>query len=320
MTSLIIHQPAELASLAQSAERARGYAEQASASSTKRAYSHDWRHFTTWADARGLASLPAEPATVAMYISDLAELYTVSTITRRLAAISQAHQLSGLPSPTKDARVSKVLKGIKHKLHTAQRGKAPATIEALRAMVEHLPAGILGQRDRSLLLLGFAGAFRRSELVSLDTADIQITKQGAKILLRRSKTDQEGAGATKGIPFGLYPDTCPVRSLQAWLAAANIASGPIFRPIDRHGNVRPSRLTSDAVARIVKRAAGAAGLQAGEFAGHSLRAGLATSAAAAGVSERSIMKQTGHKSVQMVRRYIRDGDLFRDNASGQVGL
>jgi integrase len=156
--------------------------------------------------------------------------------------------------------------------------------------------------------------------VSLAAGDIQITKQGIKITLRRSKTDQEGQGTIKGIPYGLYPDTCPVRALQAWLAAAEIASGPIFRPIDRHGNVRPNQLTADAVARIVKRSAAAAGLQADTFAGHSLRAGLATSAAAAGVSERAIMKQTGHKSVQMVRRYIRDGDLFRDNAGGQVGL
>ncbi len=159
-----------------------------------------------------------------------------------------------------------------------------------------------------------------SELVGLDVADLQFERAGVRILLRKSKTDQEGQGRVVGIPYGLVPATCPVQALEAWLAAAGISSGPAFRPIDRHGNVKQQRLTPQSIALMVKRYAAAAGLQVDDFSGHSLRAGLATSAASAGVSERKIMAQTRHKSSAMVRRYIRDADLFRDNAAGALGL
>ena len=212
------------------------------------------------------------------------------------------------------------MKALRRKLGRAQRQAAPAVTEVIRLMLDQLGKGPHATRDRALLLLGFAGALRRSELVALDLADVVFTAAGAVITLHRSKTDQEGAGTTKGIPLGSKPDTCPVRALKAWLDAASVSSGPIFRPIDRHGNIKPSRLNSASVARIVKRAAAAAGLDADTFSGHSLRAGLATAAAAAGVGERSIQKQTGHKSRAMLDRYIRDGQLFKDNAAGQVGL
>jgi integrase len=187
-------------------------------------------------------------------------------------------------------------------------------------MVDATDAGLIGARDRALVLLGFAGAFRRSELVGLDVADCTFGKDGLTVTLRRSKTDQEGQGRKIGIPYGSNPETCPVRNIQAWLEVAGINSGSLFRSITRHGRVRPGRLSGIDVARVVKKLAERAGLDPAKYAGHSLRAGHATSAAIAGASERSIMIQTGHRSVQMVRRYIRDGSLFRENSAGKLGL
>jgi integrase len=154
----------------------------------------------------------------------------------------------------------------------------------------------------------------------LDVEDCAFDKDGLTITLRRSKTDQEGQGRKVGIPYGSNPETCPVRVLQAWMEQAGLTTGPLFRPLNRHGQVKAGRLSGLDVARIVKKLAERAGLDAAKYAGHSLRAGHATSAAIAGASERSIMNQTGHRSVQMVRRYIRDGNLFRDNSAGKLGL
>jgi integrase len=180
--------------------------------------------------------------------------------------------------------------------------------------------GIIGARDRALILLGFAGAFRRSELVGFDAEDCAFGKDGLTVTLRKSKTDQTGAGRKIGIPYGSNPDTCPVRTIQSWLELAAIITGPLFRSINRHGQVQRGRLSGIDVARVVKKLVKRAGLDAAKFAGHSLRSGHATSAAIAGASERSIMAQTGHRSVQMVRRYIRDGNLFRENSAGNLGL
>jgi integrase len=185
-------------------------------------------------------------------------------------------------------------------------------------MVAAVDEGLIGARDRALVLLGFAGAFRRSELVGLDIADCAFGRDGLTVTLRRSKTDQEGQGRRIGIPYGANPETCPVRCVQAWIEQA--ATGPLFRSINRHGQVQQQRLSGNDVARIVKKLATRAGLDATTYAGHSLRAGHATSAAAAGASERAIMRQTGHRSVQMVRRYIRAGTLFSDNSAGKLGL
>ena len=175
-------------------------------------------------------------------------------------------------------------------------------------------------RDRALLLVGFSGGFRRSELVALDVADVTDTEDGLKILIRRSKSDQEGQGRKVGIPYGSNPETCPVRTVQAWIEQAKISDGLLFRSVNRHGQVQASGLCGSDVARIVKKLAVRARLDPGKYAGHSLRAGHATAAAIAGASERSIMNQTGHRSVQMVRRYIRDGNLFRENSAGMLGL
>jgi site-specific recombinase XerD len=314
--------PGALVALAPTVEAAEAFAANAKAENTRRAYRSDWADFTAWCEARGLPSLPASPDTVALYVSDLASVgRKVSTIQRRLSSISQAHQLAGHdPSPTASSRVRTVFAGIRRTLGAAQTGKAAAVVEDVRAMVAKLPETTIGVRDRALLLVGFGGAFRRSELVALVVEDVEFVRNGLAITIRRSKTDQAGVGRKLGIPFGSKPATCAARSLRAWLDAAAITTGPLFRAVDRHGHVAREALTGRAVADIVKRSAERAGLDPTRYAGHSLRAGLATSAAAAGASERSIMNQTGHKSTTMVRRYIRDGSLFRENAAGSVGL
>ncbi len=264
--------------------------------------------------------LPASPETVALYIADLSDQHKPGTLTRRLSAISQAHQIAELESPTAAARVRLVMAGIRRNKGTAQTPKTPVLVEDLRRMISCLPDNLLGVRDRALLLIGFSGAFRRSELVALDVDDIAFTKEGLVVRIRRSKADQEGEGRKIGIPYGSNPATCPIRSLQEWLERSGIGDGPLFRPINRHGKMASMRLSGAAVSDVVKRYVEATGLDASEFAGHSLRSGLATSAAMAGASERSIMDQTGHRSLNMVRRYIRDGSLFRDNAVAVVGL
>ena len=205
-------------------------------------------------------------------------------------------------------------------LGTAQRQVRPVTVPDLRAMLVGLGTDAAGCRDGPLLLLGFAGALGRSELVGLDVTDITEGADGLTVRLRRSKTDQEGAGRTIGIPFGSNPVTCPVRAWRGWLEVSGITEGPAFRPVDRHGHIGATRLSGQAVALVLKRHAARAGLDPGEVAGHSLRAGLATSAAPAGVPERVIAEQTGHKGTSMLRRYIREGSLFRENAASAVGL
>jgi integrase len=212
------------------------------------------------------------------------------------------------------------MKGIRRMIGTAPTQKTPTLTADIRSMVEATDAGLIGVRDRAIILLGFAGAFRRSELAALDLVDLDFGRDGLTVMIRRSKTDQEGAGRKVGIPYGSNPETCPVRSLQAWMEVSGVDAGLVFRSMNRHGQLQAGRLRGGDVARIVKKLATRAGLDPAKYAGHSLRAGHATSAAIAGASERSIMRQTGHRSVQMVRRYIRDGNLFRDNSAGKLGL
>lgn len=321
MTATLPALPSAATSLVVLADQARDYAGQAKAANTLRAYRSDWGDFTAWCGAHGLEPLPASPETVALYLAALVDAgRKTSTLRRRLSAISQAHQAAGLESPTRDGRVRLVWSGIRRTHGTAQVGKSPAVTADIRAMVGTLGESLAGVRDRALLLVGFAGALRRSELVGLDVADVEQTREGLVVTVRRSKTDQEGAGRRIGIPYGSNPETCPVRALGAWLEASTIGEGALFRPISRHGALGAGRLTSQSVALVVKRAASSAGLDPAQFAGHSLRSGLATAAAAAGVSERAIMATTGHSSVAMVRRYIREGSLFRENAAASVGL
>jgi site-specific recombinase XerD len=303
-----------------SLDQAREFARHSKAENTIRGYRADWRDFCGWCDSHGVNPLPAIPEIVASYIADCAARLKVGSIQRRINAIAEAHKAVGLDSPTHHPMVKNTMKGIRRTLGTAPVQKAPTLIDDIRTMIDATDQGIIGARDRALVLLGFAGAFRRSELVALDIADCAFGKDGLTVTLKRSKTDQDGAGRKIGIPYGSNPDTCPVRTTQAWIEQAGIAAGPLFRSINRHGHVQAGRLGGLDVARVVKKLAERAGLDAANYAGHSLRAGHATSAAISGASERSIMKQTGHRSVQMVRRYIRDGSLFRENSAGSLGL
>jgi integrase len=303
-----------------SLERAREFARQSKAENTLRGYRGDWKDFCAWCVARELCPLPATPETVAGYIADCAGRLKVGSIQRRLNAIAEAHKAVGLESPTSAGMVRNTIKGIRRTMGTAVVQKAAALTDDIRAMVAMSDGGLIGVRDRAMILLGFAGAFRRSELVGLDVGDCQFGKDGLTITLRRSKTDQDGVGRKVGIPYGSNPETCPVRTVQGWMEQAAITTGPLFRSITRHGRLRPGRLSGIDVSRIVKKLARRAGLDAAKYGGHSLRAGHATSAATAGATERSIMNQTGHRSVQMVRRYIRDGSLFRENSAGKLGL
>jgi len=306
--------------LAALAEEAQAYARDLHAANTARAYRADWADFAAWCQEHGLAPLPAAPTTVALYLTAAAARLKTSTLTRRLCSIAAAHKAAGHATPTADPVVRTLLAGIRRAKGTTQEHKRPTVTQEVRAMVDALPATLLGRRDRALLLLGFAGAFRRSELVALDVADVEETPAGLVVTIRRSKTDQEAAGRTVGIPRGVRPTSCPVQALRDWLAAAGVTAGPLFRRFDRQGRLLPLRLSDKAVARVVQRQVQAVGLDPTQYGGHSLRAGLATAAAAAGKSERRIMAQTGHKSTAMVRRYIRDGELFRDNAAEGLGL
>jgi site-specific recombinase XerD len=301
-------------------EQVRAYIRASKAENTIRGYQSDWRGFCVWCEGQNVCPLPAAAEAIAAYIAECAGHLKPGSIQRRLNAIAEAHKAAGLDSPTHTGIVRNTMKGIRRTLGTAPVQKAPALTAEVRAMVDAADSGMIGARDRALILLGFAGAFRRSELVGLGVEDCAFGKDGLTVTLLRCKTDQDGAGRKIGIPYGTNPETCPVRTLQAWLERAGIGAGPLFRSINRHGHLGPGRLSGIDVARVVKKLADRAGLDAAKYAGHSLRAGHATSAAIAGASERSIMNQTGHRSVQMVRRYIRDGSLFRENSAGKLGL
>lgn len=312
-------EPANLA-LCQPVNKARDYATASRSPNTRRAYEADWRSFSTWCQIRGFDALPAAAEAVALYLTDLADHCKPSTLARRVTAIAQAHRSAGFASPTKDEVVRRVLSGIRRLHGTATRQVRPVVTEDLRRMVSVCGDDPAGIRDRALLLVGFAGAFRRSELAALDVGDIQKVRDGVIITLRRSKTDQEGEGRQIGVPYGSNPITCPVRAFQDWVDVAEITDGPLFRSISRHGNISEQRLSDKSVAMIIKRRAEEAGLDPTTVSGHSLRAGLATAAAAAGVSERVIAQTTGHRSMTVLRRYIRTGSLFTENAAAAVGL
>src|SRR5215469_12799496 len=215
----------------------RAYVRASKADNTLRGYQSDWRDFCAWCESRGgLCPLPAAADTVAAYIAECAQHLKPGSIQRRLNAIAEAHKAAGLDSPTHAAIVRNTLKGIRRTLGTAPAQKAPALTDDIRAMVDATDAEIIGARDRALVLLGFAGAFRRSELVGLNVEDCAFGKDGLTVMLRRSKTDQEGAGRKVGIPYGSNPETCPVRTMQGWIGQTGITSGPLFRPINRHGH------------------------------------------------------------------------------------
>jgi site-specific recombinase XerD len=283
------------------------------AASTRKAYATDFRLFKQWCDGKGASSLPAMPETVAAFLAAEAGNGTKpSTLGRRVAAIRYAHKLAHLDTPTDSEAVKATLRGIRRTFGGARVRKAPAIAAKVQAMVALAPDRLTGLRDRALLLLGFAGAFRRSELVALDVADIDETETGLLVTIRRSKTDQEGEGVTIAIARGTI--ACPARALREWLDAAGIETGAIFRPINKAGTVAAERLTCRSVANIVKSYATLAGFDATTFSGHSLRSGFLTSAAAKGASIFKMMDVSRHKSVDTLRGYVRDAELFKDHA------
>jgi integrase len=291
----------------------------AHASATRAAYTTDAQCWGRYLEGQGVNATDANPQHVAAYLAHLADTgHAAATIDRRLVAIRALYRAAGLPDPTKHDAVARTRRGIRRTIGTAQREARPVLLEDLTAMLRTLPAGLLGARDRALLLVGFAGAFRRAELAAIRTEDLAWSDRGVVVTLRRSKTDQEGAGRGVAIPFARVASRCPVRALRAWLEAAGIVSGPVFRSVNRHGQVSAQAITPKTVALVVKRAGDAAGIDADHLSGHSLRAGLATAAAMAGADERSIMQQTGHRSTAMVRRYIRQAEQWTNNAAGAV--
>lgn len=302
---------------------ARAYAERALASRTLREYAKVWTHFGAWCTAHDLSPLPCSAQTLIRYVSDRAARgVRPASLQVALAAIAHRHRDAGAIAPLGHPDFRRVWGGIRRTHGVAQRQVAPAVADELRAMLDTLPGTTRGLRDRAMLTLGFVGAFRRSELVNLNRDDVAFKPHGLHVVVRRAKDDQEAASATVGLPAGASPQTDPVRTLRAWLAVASRKGGdPLFCSVDRYGHVRGGRLYGHDVASLVKRAAAAAGLDPAIYSSHSLRAGLATSAANAGKSDRAIMAQGRWTSRSMVDRYVRNATLLSDaNAAAGLGL
>lgn len=289
------------------------FARAATSPATRRAYLSDFEIFRSWCNTRQVCPLPALPEAVAAFLACEAKRNIKhSTISRRVSAIRYAHQIAGLSSPTTSAAVKATLRGIKRTIQNAPCRKTPATSNKIAAMASATGKNTRGLRDQTILLLGFAGAFRRSELVALDISDLEFCKDGLRITIRRSKTDQERGGATIAVPAGTF--ACPVKAVRAWLKAARIKHGAIFRPVSKSGRVLSRRLSDRAVAEIVKKYARQIGLKPGEFSGHSLRSGFLTSAARQGASIFKMMDVSRHRSLDTLRGYVRDAELFRNHA------
>ena len=280
--------------------------------STKRAYASDLDHFLAWG-----GTIPASPESLARYLALHGESLSPFTLARRLVAIGKAHTAQRQANPCDSELVRSVLRGIRRVHGSAQRQVDPLLREDVLAIIDSLPDTIKGVRDRALLLVGFGAALRRSELVGLTAEDVKFVAEGVILRLRRSKTDQEGEGRDIGVPFA-RSRACPVKALRAWLDHAGIAAGPIFRAVSKGGRIQPDAMTAQSVALVIKFYAARIGLDPERLSGHSLRAGLITSAAKLGVSTHKIRQQSGHRSDSMLARYIRDGELFVNNAAGAV--
>jgi len=320
----LVERPRKAVDVATVVERMRSYAAASRAENTWKAYQSDLKHFARWCAELGITEpVPAEPRLVAAYLTEYAGDLAVSTLSRRLYALSALHRISGHPAPTDAPEVQAVWSGIKRTHGTAPNQKAPTRTKVISAMLEPLGDSPIDVRDRALLLIGFAGAFRRSELVAFDVDDITDTDDGLHIVVRHSKSDQEGEGAVVGVPYGSNPATCPVRAWRAWLTVRDEAgltdAVPAFLSIAKGGKISDRRLPGRVVAGIVKRRAAAAGLD-GDFAAHSLRAGFATEAFGNAVPEFSVMRHGRWKSSSSMRGYIREGSLWGDNAAAKLGL
>jgi site-specific recombinase XerD len=314
----IIAEPTLPVVLTEELRLAGDFAKASKAKATQQAYSSDFRIFDTWARERGQSSLPATAATVCAFLAAQAGLgKRASTLGRRLAAIGYFHRFAGEPNPVADETIKATLSGIRRSIGAAPVRKRAATADIVLGMAATSGAETVRQlRDRAILLVGFASAMRRSELVALNLEDLEWTAEGVLISIRKSKTDQEGAGAAVAVPKGEV--ACPVAALRAWLDAARITTGPVFRRVwNKHAQrVGAERLTGRIVAMIVQQNAERLGFDPRTFGAHSLRSGLVTSAVKRGVSLLKICDQTRHKSVEMLRVYCRDAELFNGNAAG----
>jgi site-specific recombinase XerD len=312
----VLEQPALPAEFNEALELAQDFAKASKAPATQAAYASDFRIFESWCRPRRLSALPATAESLCAFLADQATLgKRASTLGRRLAAVRYFHRAAGYESPTGNEKVKAVLSGIRRTIGAAPVRKKAATSDLVLGMVGGKGASLRELRNRAILLLGFAGAFRRSELVGLNVDDLEETAEGMLVTLRRSKTDQEGLGRRVAIPRGEI--ACPVAALRAWLDAAGIAEGAIFRRIFNRRNQRVTdrRLAARNVASVVKAGAAKLGFDPSSFGGHSLRSGLVTTAVKRGVNLMKICDQTGHKSLEMLRVYSRDAELFACNAA-----
>jgi len=279
------------------------------ASNTLRAYKADYKDFALFCIKHGFKSMPSDPKIISLYLTHLSQTSKFSTLKRRLASISVIHRLSGHYIDTKHPMITENLMGIKRVKGSYQKAKKPILINDLKLIVKAIDKDKNEKnrlKNKALILIGFAGGFRRSELVAILYEDIDFVTEGIKIFIRRSKTDQSGEGMTKGIPYFSNPEYCPVISLKKWIEKSEIKSGKIFDISDK------------SVALIIKKYTSIAGLDSNKYSGHSLRSGFATSTAELGAEERSIMAMTGHKTTQMVRRYIQEANLFKNNALNKI--
>lgn len=286
------------------------------AENTLKAYEADWEDFSCWCGYQRQCELPAEAETIVNYINDLADHAKANTVSRRLSAISENHIAAGFAenNPVHSVLVKSSIEAIRREKGTMQRGKLPILVEDINQLAMLFDENdIAGIRDKALILLGFSGAFRRSELVSVQAGDLTFTREGLIILIHQSKADQLGEGAYLAIPRHQETQLCTVAAVKRWLEISQIKNGPLFRPFKRNKELRDVQLSDKSVALIVKKYAALAGLDENDFAGHSLRRGFATSAAQHDVDEYAIMRQTRHKSEKMVRRYIEQGNLFKNN-------
>ena len=294
------------------------------ANNTLRAYKSDFKDFGVFCAKHGLNSLPTEPKIVSLYLTHLSKNSKISTLRRRLVSISMVHKLKGHYLDTKHPIIVENLMGIRRVKGSVQKGKKPILINHLKLVInainEKKVEEIKKFRDKSLILIGFSGGFRRTELISIDYEDLEFVPEGLKISIRRSKTDQFGEGMIKGIPYFSNEIYCPIVNLKKWLDISKINSGPIFRRFSKGSSLTNTRLSDQSVVLLIKEYLNLAGIENKNFAGHSLRSGFATVAAESGADERSIMAMTGHKTTQMVRRYIKEANLFKNNALNKVKL
>ena len=294
------------------------------ANNTLRAYKSDFKDFGAFCAKHGLSSLPTEPKIVSLYLTNLSKNSKISTLRRRLVAISMVHKLKGHYLDTKHPIIVENLMGIRRVKGSIQKGKKPILISHLKAIINVIDEQKINEikklRDKSIILIGFGGGFRRTEIISIDYEDLDFVTEGLKITIRKSKTDQFGEGMVKGLPYFTNNIYCPVLNLKKWLEISKINSGPIFRRFTKSLSLTHKRLTDQSVVLLMKKYLNLAGIENENFAGHSLRSGFATVAADSGADERSIMAMTGHKSTQMVRRYIREANIFKNNALNKIKI